>query len=94
MTEKDTLTLTSLFTRTAGRGWATAIMLLLLFACVFLAFKWQSAEAEKDRCYQESVQQEQRHSAEKETILKAQLEQYYKLGELTAKVDQLAKKNK
>ena len=94
MVEKDTLTLTSLFTKTAGRGWATAIMLLLISACVYLAVKWQGAEAEKDRCYQESVQQEQRHSAEKETIFKAQLEQYYKLGELTARVDQLSKKDK
>lgn len=68
------------------------IILFLLIMCGFFAGKWQTAEKEKNQCYQESIEQEKRHSDEKEAILNRQLDQNYKIGELTARVNNLTKK--
>lgn len=79
------------FTKNINRNWLSAILILLIGGNGFFATKWILSESEKNRCYQESLLQEQQHSAQKEAILIRQLEQNYKIGELTAKVEMLAK---
>ncbi len=79
------------FTKNINRNWLSGILILLILGNGFLAMKWILSESEKNRCYQESVLQEQRHSKEKEAILERQLEQNYKIGELSARVELLTK---
>jgi hypothetical protein len=82
------------FTKNINRNWLSAILILLIGGNIGFATKWILSESEKNKCYQESVLQEQRHSKEKESIFERQLDQAYKIGELTAKVEQLAKLRK
>lgn len=82
------------FTKNINRNWLSSILILLIAGVGFFASKWQIAESEKNQCYQQSVEQEQRHSAEKEAILTRQLEQNYKIGELSARVEILSKLTK
>jgi len=82
------------FTKNINRNWLSSILILLIFGNGFLAMKWILSESEKTRCYQESVLQEQRHSKEKEAILERQLEQNFKIGELSARVELLTKMTK
>lgn len=82
------------FTRNINRNWLSSVLILLIAGNMFFAAKWILSESEKNRCYQESLLQEKEHSAQKEAILLKQLEQNYKIGELTAKVEILAKLRK
>lgn len=82
------------FSKAFNRNWISGILAAAGIAIGILASKWQIAEAEKNQCYKESVLQEQRHSKEKEEILNRQLEQNYKIGELSARVEILSKLTK
>ena len=79
------------FSKAFNRNWISAILASAGIIIGVLASKWQIAESEKNQCYKESVTQEQRHSKEKEEILNRQLEQNYKIGELSARVEILSK---
>lgn len=79
------------FTKNINRNWLSAILILLILGNIWFSAKWIISESEKNQCYQQSLLQEQQHSAQKEAILNKQSEQNYKIGELTAKVEMLAK---
>jgi hypothetical protein len=89
-TQEKELTLWG-FTKNINRNWLSSILILLILGNGFFAAKWILSETEKNNCYRESLLQEQRHSKEKESILERQLEQNFKIGELSARVELLSK---
>jgi hypothetical protein len=90
MAQENELTLWG-FTKNINRNWLSSILILLIVGNGFFSMKWILSETEKNNCYQESLLQEQRHSQEKEAILNRQLDQNFKIGELSARVEILSK---
>lgn len=71
-----------------------AIIAVLCLACAILGSKWSVAEANLNKCYQETTQQEKVNSMAKETAAKETAELNYKFGVLIGKIEMLEKKIK
>lgn len=73
-------------TKPLTRNIITGLMALLVMGNVFFAAKWIGAEDALRKCYRDAIEQEMRHSAEKDRVRDEQNKQWYTIGELKAQI--------